>query len=268
MEELSALLVRHGYALVFGWVLAEQLGLPVPAVPFLLAAGALAGDGRLSAGLLLLVAGLASLISDSVWYGIGRARGARVLGWLCRIALRPDSCVARTQRTFGAHGAPSLLVAKFIPGFNTVAPPLAGIIGMPPARFIVFTGLGGLIWAGAWLGLGWIFARQLEWIAAETARLGRGAVVVLGLALAAYIGWKYVDRRRFLRRIAIARITPEDLKRRLDAGEDILIVDVRDRLDVEADPSIIPGALHVSVEQLEERHAEIPRERDIILYCT
>jgi membrane protein DedA with SNARE-associated domain len=268
MEELSALLVRHGYAVIFGWVLAEQLGLPAPAAPFLLAAGALAGTGQLSAGLLLLAASVASLISDSVWYGIGRLGGARVLGWLCRIALRPDSCVSRTQRTFGAHGAPSLLVAKFIPGFNTVAPPLAGIIRMPLARFVVFTGLGGVIWAGAWLGLGWLFAHQLELIAAEMARLGRGAGAVLVLALAAHIGWKYIDRRRFLRRIRIARITPEDLKRQLDTGAEVLILDVRDRLDVEADPASIPGAFHVSVEQLEERHGEIPRERDIIVYCT
>jgi len=268
MDALMELLLRHGYLVVFGWVLAEQIGLPIPAVPFLLAAGALAGGGRLDPGAALLAAAVASLIGDTVWYGIGRAGGIRVLAWLCRISLRPDSCVARTQRTFSARGARSLLVAKFIPGYNTVAPPLAGIVRMPLARFLVFTGLGGVIWASAWMGLGWIFASQLEAIAGEAARLGRGAGVLLVVALVAHVGWKYVQRQRFLRRIRVARITPEALKGQLDAGADVVVVDVRDRVDFDAEPAIIPGALHLSVEELEERHTEIPRERDIILYCT
>jgi membrane protein DedA with SNARE-associated domain len=268
MDSLIELLIRHGYTVVFGWVLAEQIGLPLPAVPFLLAAGALAGTGRLSVGMALLAAGVASLIGDMVWYWIGRAGGVRVLGWLCRLSLQADSCVQRTQRRFTAHGARSLLVAKFLPGFNTVAPPLAGIVRMPLAQFLLFTGLGGLIWAGAWLGLGWLFAAQIEVIASEAARLGRGAGLVLGVALAAHIGWKYVRRRRFLRKIRIARITPQELKRQLDAGDDVIVVDVRDRLDFETEPAIIPGALHLTTEDLEERHREIPRERDIVLYCT
>jgi membrane protein DedA with SNARE-associated domain len=268
MDRLTELLVQHGYAVVFGWVLAEQIGLPLPAVPFLLAAGALAGSGRLSPGLVLLAATVASLISDTLWYWIGRTGGARVLGWLCRVSLQPDSCVRRTQRAFTASGARSLLVAKFVPGFNTLAPPLAGIVRMPLGRFLLFTALGGVIWAGAWLGLGWLFAHQLEVIAAEAARLGRGAGVVVLLAFAAHILWKYVQRQRFLRRIRIARITPEELKRHLDAGDDVMVVDVRDRADFEARPTIIPGALHLTTEELEERHHEIPRERDIVLYCT
>jgi membrane protein DedA with SNARE-associated domain len=268
MDGAIDVLVRYGYAVVFGWVFLEQLGLPIPAVPVLLAAGAAAGTGRLSLALVLALAAVASLVSDVVWYWIGRRGGGRVLGWLCRISLEPDSCVRRTQHVFSVHGARSLLIAKFIPGFSTAAPPLAGIIGMPLLRFVVFTGLGGLLWAGAFVGLGWLFSSQLEVVAAYVVRLGSWAVLLLAAGLGGYIAWKYIARQRFLRRIRIARITPAELKARLDAGEEILVVDVRHRVDFEAEPSIIPGALHLTTEELEARHHEIPRERDIVLYCT
>ncbi len=268
MDSILDVLIRHGYLVIFGWVLAEQIGLPVPAVPFLLAAGALAGSGRLSLALILGAAALASLVSDSIWYWIGRVRGGRVLRWLCRIFLEPDSCVRRTQDAFGRYGARSLLVAKFVPGFNTAAPPLAGIIRMPLLEFLVFTGLGGLIWAGAFISLGWLFSSQLELAASYVARMGSWVIVLLVVALCAYVAWKLIARQRFLRRIRIARITPVELKARLDAGEDVMLVDLRHRVDFEAEPSIIPGALHLTVEELEARHREIPRDREIVLYCT
>src|SRR5262249_7025548 len=145
-------LVRYGYAVVFGWVLAEQLGLPIPAVPVLLTAGALAGTGRLSLGLITILALAASVASDVAWYWVGRGRGGRVLSFLCRISLEPDSCVRRTQVAFSDHGATTLLYAKFVPGLSTAAPPLAGIVGMSFARFLGATALGGLIWAGLFIG--------------------------------------------------------------------------------------------------------------------
>src|SRR5256712_12881043 len=147
MDGVIDVLVRHGYLVVFGWVLADQIGLPLPAVPFLVAAGALAGSGRLSLVLVLAAAALASLMSDSVWYWIGRVGGGRVLRWLCRIFLEPDSCVRRTQDAFGRYGARSLLFAKFVPGYNTAAPPLAGMVPLPLPRFLLFTRLAGAIWA-------------------------------------------------------------------------------------------------------------------------
>lgn len=268
MDGSIEILVRNGYAVLFVWVFAEQIGLPIPAVPVLLAAGALAGAGRLSLALVLVIAGFASLLSDTIWYWIGRVRGARVLGLLCRISLEPDSCVRRTQHAFSQHGARSLLIAKFVPGYSTAAPPLAGIVRMPLLRFVVFTGLGGLIWAGAFVGLGWLFSSQLELVASYAAHLGGWVIALLAAALAGYIVWKYVSRQRFLRRIRIARITPEELKAKLDAGEEMMLVDLRERIDFEAEPSIIPGALHLTTEELEARHHEIPREREIVLYCT
>ncbi|HEY7649869.1 MAG TPA: VTT domain-containing protein [Methylomirabilota bacterium] len=268
MNAIIEVLVRYGYAVVFGSVLAEQIGLPIPAIPVLLAAGGLAGAGRLSLPLLLVGAGIASLIADTAWYWIGRTGGARVLGWLCRISLERDSCVRRTERAFGAYGAYSLLFAKFVPGYSTVAPPLAGIVKMSVLQFTVLSGLAGLFWSGAFVALGWIFSSQLELVAEYASHLGAWALVLAGAGLAGYITFKYISRQRFLRQIRIARIKPEELKSMLDAGQDVMVVDVRDRLDFETEPSIIPGALHLSIDELEARHSEIPREREIVLYCT
>ncbi len=268
MDGAIGVLVRYGYLVVFGSVLAEQIGVPIPAIPVLLAAGGMAGNGRLSLGLILAFAGVASLAADMAWYWIGRVGGARVLGWLCRISLEPDSCVRRTERMFSLHGARSLLVAKFIPGFSTIAPPLAGIVRMPPHEFVLFSGLGGLLWAGAFVVVGWLFAYQLEVAAEYAVHFGSWTLVLLAAAIGGYVAWKFIARQRFLRKIRIARITPEELKIMLDGGEDMLVVDVRDRIDFEAEPSIIPGALHLTVEELDARHHEIPREREIVLYCT
>ncbi|HEY3068347.1 MAG TPA: VTT domain-containing protein [Methylomirabilota bacterium] len=268
MDGAFDVLIRYGYIVVFAWVLLEQIGVPLPAIPVLMASGALAGSGRLSFALLLALAGIASLIGDTVWYWLGRVVGGRVLGWLCRISLEPDSCVRKTHDAFSIHGPRALIIAKFIPGFSTAAPPLAGIVRMPVIRFLVFTGLGGLIWSGTFIAIGWVFSAQLEMIVDYISRLGGWAVVVLVAGFVGYVASKYVSRQRFLRRIRIARITPEELKAKFDAGEDTMVVDVRHQSEFDADPIIIPGALHLTTEELERRHQEIPRGRDIVLYCT
>ena len=268
MDDTIRFLVRHGYSVLFVWVLAEQIGLPLPAVPFLFAAGALGGSGRLSLGLAIGLAVLAALLSDVLWYEIGRRRGGQVLQFLCRISLEPDSCVRRTEEVFARHGARSLLVAKFIPGLSTAAPPLAGIFRMRFSHFLLFDGLGALVWAGAFAGMGYLFSNQLERIVAYALRMGASLAVLLAGCLAVYILWRYVQRRRFLRKLRIARITPHELKKKLDAGEDVMIVDLRHSLDFEADPHTIPGAFRLLPEELEQRHHQIPRDRDVVLYCT
>jgi membrane protein DedA with SNARE-associated domain/rhodanese-related sulfurtransferase len=261
-------LVRYGYLVIFGAVFAEQIGLPFPSEPFLLAGGGLAGSGRLSLALAIGLAAVASLIGDTFWYWLGRSRGPRVLGWLCRMSLEPDTCVHKTQGIFERYGAKSLVVAKFVPGLSTIAPPLAGVVQMPLASFLTFSALAGLCWSGAYLALGWIFSSQLEIVAAFIDELGSWALVIGAVGIGGWVGWKYVSKRRFLKKINIARITPEELKTKLDGGEDMIVVDVRDRIDFESEPAIIPGALHLTVDELDARHGEIPRERDIVLYCT
>jgi membrane protein DedA with SNARE-associated domain len=261
-------LVHHGYAVLFTWVAAEQIGLPLPATPLLLAAGALAGTGRMSFPLVVGTAVLASLVGDLGWYEVGRRKGMKVLSLLCRLSLEPDSCVRRTEDMFIRHGARALLVAKFVPGLSTVAPPLAGIFHMRRWRFLVFDGVGAAIWAGAFTGLGLLFSAQLERITAGLTRLGSWVLVGLAAGLVAYVAWKYIHRQRFLRQLRIARITPEELKQKLDAGQDVMVVDLRHALDFEAEPHVIPGAIRLSAEELERRHQEIPRSHDVVLYCT
>ena len=260
--------LRHGYVLLFAVVLGEQLGLPLLGAPVLLATGALAATGRLSLPVALLLAVLACLIGDSVWYQLGRRRGASILTLLCRISLEPDSCVRRTEDVFARYGARVLLVAKFVPGLNTVAPPLSGVVGMQLARFLRWDAGGAFLWAGTYLGLGYLFSAQLEQVAMALSRLGRGAGVLVGIALGAYVAWKYTQRRRFIRQLRVARITPEELMRRRAAGEDVLVVDLRSAIHVESEGVRIPGALHVHPEELDRRHQEIARDREIVLYCS
>jgi membrane protein DedA with SNARE-associated domain len=268
MGSFSPLLVRHGYLLIFCWVLVEQLGLPIPSLPILLAAGALAGVGQLNLGWTVALSVVASLASDASWFFLGRKRGGRVLGWLCRISLEPDSCVRRTEEIYVRHGARSLLVAKFIPGLATVAPPLAGIFRMRLSRFLAFDSAGALAWAGSYIVLGYVFSRQLEQVADYAGRLGVWLVILLILGLAGFIAWKFAQRQKFLHDLRIARISPAELKHMVDAGENVLVVDLRHSLDFEADPESIPGAVHLDPDDVDQFHSELPRDREIILYCT
>jgi membrane protein DedA with SNARE-associated domain len=261
-------LVRHGYWLLFGFVLGEQLGLPLLGAPLLLAAGALSGTGRLSLPVAVGLAVLACLLGDLVWYELGRRRGASVLTLLCRISLEPDSCVRRTEDLFGRWGARALLAAKFVPGLNTVAAPLAGVTGMPPGRFLRHDAAGSTLWVGAYVGLGYLFSHQLEAVILGLARLGRGAGAVLAGALAVYVVWKFVQRQRFLRTLRMARITPAELVASLDRGEPVLIVDLRSAVHVASAGMRIAGALHMLPEDIHRRHHEIARDREVVLYCS
>ncbi len=268
MQPTIDFVLKHGYTVLFAWVFAEQLGLPLPAIPILLAAGALAGTGHMSVAGGLLLALVAALGADFFWYQLGRRKGGKVLGFLCRISLEPDSCVRRTEGVFEKHGTRSLLVAKFIPGLNTAAPPMAGVVGMPLGRFLLYDGLGALIWAGGFGLLGYIFADQLETVAKHAATLGGYLLWLMGAALVAYIVWRWNERRKFLKQLVGSRITPDELKSRLDAGEPVTIIDLRHPLDLLPYPHTIGEALRFSPDELEKRHAEIPRDREIILYCT
>ncbi|MGH9804639.1 MAG: VTT domain-containing protein [Candidatus Acidiferrales bacterium] len=268
MNESIQFLLRHGYAVLFLAVFAEQVGLPIPAIPILLAMGALVGTGQLDLAPAFLIALSASLLSDIFWYEIGRRRGHKVLNLLCRISLEPDSCVRRTEETFVRRGPRALLIAKFVPGLSTAAPPLAGMFRMRFPHFLAWDAAGAAVWVGAFGGLGWIFSGQLERVAQWALKLGEGLVYLVGVALAGYIAYKYIERQRFIRRLRIARITSLELQRKLEAGENIMVVDLRSSAAFEVEPAKLPGALHMSPEELEQRHLEIPRDREIVLYCT
>ena len=267
MHSTLDFLLRHGYVVLLGWVFAEQIGLPVPSLPLLLAAGALAGAHRMNFFFSLFLCVLAAVAADSIWYSLGRIKGIKVLQLLCKISLEPDSCVRRTEGVFSRQGARSLLVAKFLPGLSTVAPPLAGIFHMRTRRFLLFDGCGSLLWAGTFLGIGFAFAGEIELIAEHALSLGGWLLVLLIAALVSYISYKFIARQRFMHQLRIGRITPEELKTKIDAREDLIIVDLRHELDFEADPETIPGAFRMDAKELEEND-RLPHDREVILYCT
>jgi len=268
MNEILNFMVRYGLLVLFVVVFIEQLGAPLPSPPFLLAAGGLAGIGKMSPVPALLLATLGSLLADSIWFYVGRHRGNRILKLLCRISLEPDSCVRRTEDIFVKQGMRGVVLAKFIPGLGTVMPPLAGMYRVALHRFLAFDGLGALLYTGCFLLLGFLFRNQLELVAQWLDRLGHGAFIVLASLLVAYIAFKYIKRQRTLRKLQMARITPEELRQRQESGEDTFIVDVRSSLAAQGDPFRIPGARHMLLEEVQKWAPEIPRDREVVLYCS
>jgi membrane protein DedA with SNARE-associated domain len=265
MNETAQFVIKHGYAVLFFWILAEQAALPIPSIPLLLVCGALVKTGHLNAGAVVAYGLVACLISDSVWFEVGRRRGSRVLGFLCRMALEPDSCVRQTRNGFAKYGVKSLLVSKFVPGMNAVAAPLAGSARTGWVRFLLFDTLGAALWISALAALGYGFSEELEAVGQVIGRAGFRLFLSIVLTIAAWIGWKYLQRKLFMRKLKIARIPAVELRRMLDDGEEPVIIDVRGGQLID-DP--IPGAQRIPLSEIEKRHGEVPRDRDVILFCT
>jgi membrane protein DedA with SNARE-associated domain/rhodanese-related sulfurtransferase len=267
-HDLVSLLSQYGLAVVFANVLIEQIGLPVPAIPTLVVAGALAAEGKLSAPLLFAAALVACSIADVAWYVAGRRFGNRVMKMLCRISLTPDSCVSETQARFERWGVNALVIAKFVPGLATIAPPLAGATRIGWLPFLFFNTLGATLWVGAGLGGGMLLGPQMERLLTRLDDLGTIAVVVIVALLAAYIAFKWWERRRFFSMLRMARISVDELYRLIDAGAAPVIVDVRSPTARALEPRRIPGALHVPLHAVDHHVKDLPRDREIILYCT
>jgi len=268
MELPTHILLSYGYLLLFGWVFIEQLGAPLPAVPVLLAAGALSAEGQMSLTLAFAAGLVASLIADSAWFLIGRRYGHHVMRILCKLSLEPTTCVRRTQNSFGQNRGSMLVFAKFVPGLATLAPPVAGENGMSLALFLYYDGLGSALWVGLLLVGGRFFADLLHQNAALLNWVGQfsGALLVVGIA--AFLIARIVRRGMVLKELAAARLEPEELKAWLDAGDDVFIVDLRHPLELVPDPVTLPGARHISPDSLARRQAEIPRDRDVVLFCS
>ncbi len=261
-------LERYGYFLVFGTALIEQLGMPVPAAPVLLAAGALAASGGLSAALAILLASTAAVVADSVWYSLGRRRGTPVLALLCRISLEADSCVSRTQAVFRKLGSAALLVAKFVPGLSTVAPPLAGITRMPLWRFLLLDLCGSALWSGVYVFLGFVFSHQLEQVGETAVRFGAYAGITLAALLGFYVAVKFRQRHRFIGSLRTMRIEPQELLEMMRSDVPPAVIDLRLSEDLPDGATQIAGAIRFPKTELESRHGEIPRDRDVVLYCS
>jgi len=267
MNEVNAFVSQYGEVLLFAVVFAEQVGLPLPAVPVLLAAGALAGAGKMDLTGAVVLTVMACVAGDLIWYELGRRRGRYALNLLCRISMEPDSCVRRTENFFARHGVRSLVLAKFIPGLSTLAPALAGLFRIRMQRFLLYNGLGAVLWTLAFILPGYLLSDHIERLAVEAERLGLWLAVFIGAGIAAYLVYKFVHRQLLLRELRITRITAEGLKQMMDNNHELLVVDLRGALDHEADPYTIRGALRMTTDELEQRHHEIPRHQDVILFC-
>ena len=265
MDTLIRLIAEFGLLVVFVNILVQQLGAPVPGYPMLMITGALAARGELNVLALLGTAVLACLIADSIWYAIGARNGRRVLRTLCRISLSPDGCVRQTESIFTRFGAPSLLLAKFIPGFASVATALAGAMHIPRGAFLLFDALGAAIWVGVGLALGWLFAPAIREIAAGLAQFGQWGLMFIAFVIALFIAAKWWQRHRFNVQLRMARLSVESLSELLDRGERPLIVDVRSK--AARDDGRIPGAILSLGDELAPELIAHPKDALIVVYC-
>ncbi|MGY3040167.1 membrane protein DedA with SNARE-associated domain/rhodanese-related sulfurtransferase [Rhodanobacter sp. TND4EL1] len=266
-HEIIALMAQYGVLLVFFNVLVTQLGAPVPAVPTLVVAGALAAGGQVPLLAVVLVAVVASLISDAVWFAAGRRYGGGVMRLLCRISLSPDSCVERSELHFQRWRGQILLIAKFVPGLSTVAPPLTGAMGLPFSRFLLFDGVGSLLWATVAIGLGYVFAAQIDTLLAAIASAGTMALEAMLVVLALYILARWWQRRQLLRTLRMARISVDELHQALQSARAPVVLDVRAAGSRLLDSRVLPGALLLDEGRIDPRAHDIPLDRELVVYC-
>lgn len=260
--------LEYGYLILFLWVLLEQLGLPIPSTPLLVTAGTLTATHRLNLGIILLAIVSACLISDSIWYVFGRRFGSAVVRMMCRLSFESATCVRRTENYFERHGSRALLVAKFIPGLGTVAAPIAGQTGMAYRQFLTFDAAGALLWGAALTLGGRFFGDVLKRNPHALSWVGHFAGGLFVLALLGFVAQRIYRQQAFLKQVRTSRLEPQDLKQMIDSGKNVFIVDLRHPLDYSTDPRILPGARRYTPDVLVERHTEIPRDQDVVLYCT
>lgn len=244
------------------------MGLPIPAWPLIVISAATAAQGSGSVHVVFLLATLGAIMADYAWYWFGRIRGRKVLRLLCSLSLNPDSCVRKTESSFERYGLKSLLVAKFIPGLNTIAPPMAGLLKTASAKFLLFDSMGAALWAGSAALVGYIWYRQVEAILATTSQFGKRTLFIVVALLLAFATYKYYERRRYYGQLRAARLTPEEVQALRQEGKDLVIVDLRSVSSLKLLPSKVPGALLISPDQFESHWQVIPADREVVMYCT
>jgi membrane protein DedA with SNARE-associated domain/rhodanese-related sulfurtransferase len=260
--------IRHAYLILFGWIVAEQIGLPLPSVPLLLTAGTLTATHQLSLLPIVVVAVLACIVSDSIWYFLGARHGGVIVRMVCKLSFESAACVRRTGDFFQRYGSRALLLAKFIPGLGAVAAPIAGQSKMPYSSFVTFDAAGALLWSLSAALVGRFFGDFLKHHPEVLGEVGHFAGLLFVLLLIGFFCYRVYRQRAFLRQIRGAKIEPEDLKAMLDRGDDVYIIDLRHPLDYLPDPRRLPGAVLFKPDTLVAEGDRIPRDRDIVLYCT
>ncbi len=254
------------------WILAlntllHELGVPLPMMPTALVVGARTASGATGPLLPIVAIVAATLIGNSVWFAAGRRYGAGVLKLLCRLSLSADTCVSRTESVFGRWGWSSLVVGRFLPGVSLVAPPLAGALGMKWGRFLILTGAGAALYGLVVVGAGMLLREQIESALRELGVLGWQAGAAVAAVLALYNAWRWWWRRRVAGALDVSRISVDELQAMIAAGETPFLVDVRGPTTQRLDPRRIPGAIGIPLDAIAAVVAELPRDRQIVLYC-
>lgn len=267
MPNLTQLLELYGVFIVFAIVLLEQGGLPIPAFPILVVAGALAATGGISWPACLAVAVFACLIADFFWFSAGRFYGSRVLRLLCKISLSPDSCVRQTEDRFSRFGPKSLIVSKFIPGFNVIASPMSGALGVSTPRFLAFSITGSLLWSGTAVALGAYFHRSVDQLLMIMSTMGTTALLAVLALLGLFVLYKYIERLRFRSGLEVERISMAEFASLIEAGEQPIIIDARSLTSQQLEAAI-PGALSFNPTDASVFMAGLDKERHVVVYCS
>jgi membrane protein DedA with SNARE-associated domain/rhodanese-related sulfurtransferase len=260
--------LKNAYLVLFLWTMVEQIGIPLPTAPLLITAGTLTATHKLHLAPVLLSGLFGSLVSDLAWYALGGKYGGAVVRLLCRFSPETNACVRRTEGYFSKHGARALLIAKFIPGLSTVAGAIAGQTKMSLRTFVVYDATGVLLWALSFTVGGRFFGDYLDLHPHALAWAAHFAVTLFLLLFIAFFANRMIQRRAVLAEIRTARVSPAELREMLDNGEQVYIVDLRHPLDYLPDPRTLPGAVLYTPDRLVESSSQIPRDRDVILFCT
>lgn len=272
MEEalLSAtqFLAAHGYLVIFVWVFLDQAALPMPSIPLLIAAGALVATGSLDLTSVIVTACAAAMLADVLWYQLGKRGGGKAIAYVCKLSLEPDSCVTTTRNAFGRFGPVTIVIAKYLPGVQTLAPASAGFVGAPFGGFLLLDLLGTLLYILPFIFGGYLFQPQLLAALSSLGDISGGLAIVLVGSLGAYAAFKITQWATFFRGHRLRRLTAEELYARRERGDSITVIDLRQRLDYELQPVVIPGALRIPISEIPGRRDEVPDHLDVALVCT
>jgi membrane protein DedA with SNARE-associated domain/rhodanese-related sulfurtransferase len=266
MSHVIAMIQQYGLGFVFLNVLALQAGLPIPAYPTLIVAGAYAAIGGDPLWALVLVGIAAALIADTGWYVAGRRFGLRILNSLCRVSLSQDSCVRQTETIFQRFGPASMLFAKFVPGFASVATALAGALRLRYWVFLVFDAIGAGLWVSVGLGLGYLFRDAISDLMDKLASLGKYGSMLVAFGFVAWILLKWWRRRLFIKQLRMDRVSVDELRDLIDANKASAIVDVRSPL-TQAATGRIPGALTIDIKNIAKGFDGVAKDDEVIVYC-
>ncbi|MEO5765037.1 MAG: VTT domain-containing protein, partial [Casimicrobiaceae bacterium] len=265
MNDIFSQLETHGSLLVGFNVLLQQLGLPIPAVPTMMIAGALTAARRINGVATFALSVGASLIADLLWFWAGRRYGYPVLRFLCKVSLSPDTCVRQTEGIFQRWGFFSVVLSKFVPGFSTVAPPVAGALKMPVGAFAVASLASAALWVGAAMGVGIVFSRQIEVALTWTTHNAPLAATAVGAIFALYVALKAAQRWRLSRYVDSALITVDELREQLQQDPRPFVIDIGSQLAQQSRPHI-PGAAMLDLDQIASA-TDFPTDREIVVYC-